>query len=436
MNSYDDVCDLSLSDASAAVKSGKTSPLDLTRACLNRINRRDHEFNCFIAVYEQEALMHAETLTSEIQQGHWRGPLHGIPIALKDLIDVAGQVTTAASALFADRVALSDAEIVKRLKEAGAVILGKTNLHEFAYGGSGMISHFGVVRNPVNPLYITGGSSSGSAAAVAAGLCFAAIGTDTAGSIRLPASYCGVVGLKPTYGLVSTEGVVPLAWSYDHAGPIARNVTDAAIVLQAVSDLRLTQVDASHVRFGLARNFFFEGCEPEIVASVTRIAEQLHAVEVEIPVDEDRTVSNSEAFAYHEQFLGECSEQYQPETLRRIRSGENISAASYIHKRRELEQLRRHAAELFRDVDVILTPTVPISPSLMSELEAHPEQLRPRELLMLRNTRAFNVLGTPAMSVPIGRTSSGLPIGVQLVSARGREDILITAGKMVEQLTT
>ncbi|MGZ4814571.1 MAG: amidase [Terriglobales bacterium] len=436
MLSQNDICALSLRAASAAVKTGELSPVDLTQACLERIARVDREYNSFIAVYERETLAQAEALAGELRQGGWRGPLHGIPIALKDLVDVAGQVTTAASALFADQVAHRDAEVVRRLKQTGAVILGKTNLHEFAYGGSGIISHFGVVRNPVNPRYITGGSSSGSAAAVAAGFCFAAIGTDTAGSIRLPAAYCGVVGLKPTYGAVSTEGVVPLAWSYDHVGPITRTVEDAEMVLRAISESEFPELDGSQLRFGIARNYFFEPCDPEITAAVIGIAEKVRAADVELPVDEDRTVSNAEAFAYHQELVTQYPDRYNKETLRRIRSGENISAAAYIRKRRELDDLRQHAHEIFRDVDVVITPTVPIPPTLISELEANPEQLRPRELMMLRNTRPFNVLGIPAMSVPCGRMSNGLPIGVQLASAPGRDDVLIAAGKMIEKLAT
>ncbi len=423
-----------LSGASKSVKDGDLTPVDLTEACLARIAQKDGELNSFVAVYEQQAMADAQALTDEFRRGNYRGPLHGIPIALKDLIDVAGLPTTAASSVFADRTAEGDAELVSRLKRAGAVILGKTNLHEFAYGGSGMISRFGVTHNPVNPLYITGGSSSGSAAAVAARLCFAAIGTDTAGSIRLPASYCGVVGLKPTYGLVHTDGVIPLSWSYDHAGPITRTVEDAALVLQAICDCDFQQLDPSALRFGVVRRFFFEGCEPEIAGAVDAIAQRIRAVEVEVPVDEDRTVSNAEAYAYHQDFVQATPEKYQPETLRRIRSGENIAASHYIRKRQELDTTRNSAADIFRQVDVILTPTVPISPALISELEANPGQLRPRELMMLRNTRPFNVLGIPAISVPCGRTTAGLPIGIQLAAAPGREDVLIVAGRLVESL--
>ena len=434
MVNHDEICALSLCEASARVKLGSLTPVDLTQACLSRIDSLDHGYNSFLSVYREQALSTAEELTRELEGRGWRGPLHGIPIALKDLIDVAGFPTTAASELFLKNVAKSDAEVTRRLKAAGAVILGKTNLHEFAYGGSGMVSYFGVVRNPTNPQYITGGSSSGSAAAVAAGFCFAAIGTDTAGSIRLPAAYCGVVGLKPTYGLVSTSGVVPLSWSYDHVGPITRTVEDASLVLQAIGDFK-PQEQKGDLRFGIARNYFFNECDREIARAVEEVATNLGWVEVAIPVAEDRTVSNAEAFAYHQQFLACHPERYQGETLRRIRSGENIATAAYIQKRCELDSIRRGAADLFREVDVIVAPTVPIPPSLIADLEANPDQLRPRELLMLRNTRAFNVLGCPAISVPCGKTSAGLPIGIQLAAAPGREDILINAARLVENLT-
>lgn len=433
MNSQQ-ICNLSLRQACEAITEGSLSPLDLSRACLDRIAQLDRHYNSFIEVYRDDALKQAEALGREAQDGHIRGPLHGIPVALKDLIDVAGKATTAASAVFLGKVVQCDAEIVSRLKRSGAVILGKTNLHEFAYGGSGMLSHFGVVRNPANPLHIAGGSSSGSAAAVAARLCFAAIGTDTAGSIRLPAAFCGVVGLKPTYGCVSAEGVVPLSWSFDHVGPIARSVEDAAIVFEAISGTELAQVDAGTLTFGVARKYFFDGCDAETATVISHIAEKLSAKEVEIPVDEDRTVPNAEAFAYHLGFIKERPEAYGKETLRRISSGENISATNYILKRRELEKLRRQAFDLFRSVDVVITPTVPIPPPLIAKLEANPDLLRPRELLMLRNTRPFNVLGIPAISIPCGTTTDGLPIGIQLATAPGREDVLVAAGKLVEKI--
>ncbi len=208
----------------------EVSPLELTRACLDRIEKLNPTLNAFITVTAESALAEARAAEIEISRGEWRGPLHGIPIALKDLIDTAGTRTTAASALYQDRMPTEDAEVVRWLRQAGAVILGKNNLHEFAYGGSSLVSFFGDVHNLWNAAHIAGGSSGGSAAAVAAGLCFAAIGTDTAGSIREPAALCGCVGIKPTYGRVSARGVIPLSWSLDHVGPLAATVGDAAHV--------------------------------------------------------------------------------------------------------------------------------------------------------------------------------------------------------------
>src|SRR5450755_3524674 len=219
-----EVTQLSLSEASELIRSRKISPVELTQACLSRIERLNDKLNAFITVTADAALSQARAAEGEIQQGNWKGPLHGIPIALKDLIDTAGVRTTAGSGVFKDRIPTQDAEVVRRLKAAGAVLLGKLNLHEFAYGGSSAISYFGPVHNPWDTAYSPGGSSGGSAAAVAARLCYAAIGTDTGGSVRQPASYCGIVGLKPTYGRVSTSGVTPLSWSLDHVGPMTRTV--------------------------------------------------------------------------------------------------------------------------------------------------------------------------------------------------------------------
>ena len=224
-----------ITDLAPRLRRKEVSPLELTRTCLDRIEKLNPSLNAFITVTAESALAEARAAEKEISRGEWRGPLHGIPVALKDLIDTAGTRTTAASALYQNRVPAEDAEVVRRLRKAGAVILGKNNLHEFAYGASSLVSFFGDVHNPWNTSHIAGGSSGGSAAAVAAGLCYAAIGTDTAGSIRLPASLCGCVGIKPTYGRVSTRGVIPLSWSLDHVGPLAATVADAALVLQAIA---------------------------------------------------------------------------------------------------------------------------------------------------------------------------------------------------------
>src|SRR3954466_717085 len=226
---------LDLSEASRAVQKKEVSPVELTQACLARIEKLNPGLNAFITVTATAALEDARKAEAEIERGEWKGPLHGIPLAVKDLIETAGVKTTAASAVLKGNVPTADAEVIRRLKSAGAILLGKLNLHEFAYGGSGIIGHFGPARNPWNAAHVTGGSSSGSAAAVAACLCYGAIGTDTAGSIRLPAACCGITGLKPTYGLVSARGVIPLSWSLDHVGPMARTAADAAIMLQAIA---------------------------------------------------------------------------------------------------------------------------------------------------------------------------------------------------------
>src|SRR5215472_3773671 len=253
-----------------ALRQRRISPVELTRECLGRIERLNSKLNAFITVTAEAALQQARQAEDEIAQGDWRGPLHGIPIGLKDLIDTARVHTTAASELYRHRVPTADAEVVRKLRQSGAVILGKQNLHEFAYGASSLISCFGEVRNPWNPGHITGGSSGGSAAAVAAGMGYAAIGTDTAGSIREPAALCGVVGIKPTYGRVSAQGVIPLSVSLDHVGPFARCVADCAVLLQAISDEAVGKnrdakdwsTSESHsiknLRVGVPRSLFYE----------------------------------------------------------------------------------------------------------------------------------------------------------------------------------
>src|SRR5579864_1264179 len=284
--------------AAAALRDGKLSPVELIRECLARIDQLNPTLNAFITVTADQALDQARTAEAEIQRGNWRGPLHGIPIALKDVFDTAGVRTTGASRLFENRVPTEDAAAVHRLKDAGAVLIGKTNLHEFAYGGSTMVSHFGVVRNPWATDRIAGGSSSGSAVAVATGMCYAALGSDTAGSIRQPSSLCGLVGMKPTYGRVSMRGMLPLAWSYDHAGPITRTVADAAVVLQATAgydrddvtsrDIPVSDYTAAlnlqtgPLRLGVARRYFFDGIDTEIDRAVADAIDLLSGITAEL----------------------------------------------------------------------------------------------------------------------------------------------------------
>jgi aspartyl-tRNA(Asn)/glutamyl-tRNA(Gln) amidotransferase subunit A len=449
-----DLTALSLAEVSDLVRSQSISPVELTRASLDNIEARDAEINAFITLTAHDALEQARRAEADILRGRWLGPLHGIPIAIKDLVDTAGIRTTAASALYADRVPQDDAEIVRRLKNAGAVLLGKTNLHEFAFGGSGVISNLGPVRNPCNPAYITGGSSSGSAAAVAARFCYAAIGTDTSGSIRLPAACCGVVGLKPTYGRVSARGVIPLSWSYDHVGPLARTVRDAAMLLQvlagydpedvtshqaAVPDYaHALQQDPHHLRVGIERQFFCAALAPEVSAAFNDALRRIEKVaaglwEIALAVDEDRTVSNAETWAYHSALVRATPEAYQPETLRRIRACADVETWQYIPARQKLDMMRRTAPGIFRHIDVLVTPTVPILPPSFADLGARPDQLRPTELLLLRNTRPFNVLGLPAITIPCGITPAGLPLGLQIVGRPWDEASVLSLASALEQ---
>jgi aspartyl-tRNA(Asn)/glutamyl-tRNA(Gln) amidotransferase subunit A len=438
------------------LRQGSLSPVELTEDCLARIEKLNPRLNAFITVTAELARAQARQAESEIRRGEWRGHLHGIPVALKDLIDTAGIRTTAASSLCKDRIPSEDAEIVRRLKEAGAILLGKQNLHEFAYGGSSMVGWFGEVRNAWNGGHIAGGSSGGSATAVAAGLGYGAIGTDTAGSVREPAALCGVVGLKPTYGRVSTRGVIPLSVSLDHVGPIARTVADAAIILQAIAGFDAQDKASVDVpvgdyvaalgenlrplRIGVPRKFFFEDLDVDVasamkhaLSSLADMGAELHELELTIPTD--RTLQSAESYAFHAQTVARSPECYQPETLRRIRTGENVSPERVLECRRELQHARRDIAAIFADVDLLVTPTTPIPAPAIAELKQNPDLLRPRELLLLRNTRPINVWGLPAISVACGFTPGSLPIGLQIVGPHWGEARVLQLAHVYEQAT-
>ena len=445
---------LSLSEASRLVQDKKISPVELTRGCLKRIERLN-QLNAFITVTAESALGQAREAEAEIQRGQWRGPLHGIPIALKDLFDTAGVRTTAASGLFKDRIPTQDGEIVRRLKGAGAVLLGKLNMHEFAYGGSSVISYFGPVRNPWSLEHMAGGSSSGSAVAMAAGLCYGAVGSDTGGSIRQPSAYCGTVGLKPTYGRVSTRGVIPLSWLYDHVGPMTRSVADAAAMLQVlagfdpedtnsadapVPDYAAALRQAGSLRVGVPRAYFYEGLHPDVEsamnAALTVIGKLASSVrDTEMPASNDTTILRAEAYAYHAENAKKSPELYQPETLKRIRAGEDVTTATYIQARRQVDQYRRAIRKVFETVDLLITPTAPVPPFTISELLADMDNLRTKEILSLRNTRPFNILGLPAISIPCGFTKTGLPIGMQISGAPWAEANVLRLAHAYEQQT-
>jgi aspartyl-tRNA(Asn)/glutamyl-tRNA(Gln) amidotransferase subunit A len=450
----DDLTRLTLREASDLVRAKKASPVDLTKACLTRIERANPTLNCFITITADSALQQARDAEAEIARGKWRGPLHGVPIALKDLFDTAGVKTTAGSGVFKDRIPTEDAEVVRRLKAAGAVLLGKTNMQEFAFGGTSLISYFGAVRNPWELGHIAGGSSGGSAAAVAAELCYGALGSDTAGSVRLPASHCGIAGLKPTYGLVSIRGVIPLSWSLDHVGPIARTVADTAILLQAIAgyDEQDTTSEKMHVpdysvhlgtkvssvRIGVPREFFFANLDPEIEASMREalsVLEKLTAGLKDVALHADKmeslrdTVRAAEAYAYHREYVAKTPELYQPLILKRIQAGANVTTPAYIQGRRDLAEVRRKAEKWIDGVDVLVTPTLSITTATVDD--PHADDILPT----VRNTSPFDVNGWPAISVPCGFTSKGLPMGLQIIGPKGGEAVVFQVAHAYEQAT-
>src|ERR1700758_5304679 len=338
---------LTLAEAAEQIRTHRLSPVELTRECLERIERLDPALNAFITVTADLALEQARFAEADIVAGHYRGPLHGIPIALKDLLDTAGVRTTAASNQYRERVPTHDAEVVRRLKDAGAVILGKLNMHEFAFGMTGAISAFGPTKNPRNPERIAGGSSSGSGAAVAAGMCVAVLGSDTSGSVRCPAALCGIVGHRPSAKLLSTRGVVPLSASFDTVGPMARTVRDAAIMIDVLSGTTqydsVLHEDVSQLRVGVARRKFFDDLDPEVSMCVEAALDAIGKLvaqvrEVELPLQGFRTIFDAEIYEYHEPMIQQSPERYDPRTLFRLQNCAGISATEYIRERRRLAE--------------------------------------------------------------------------------------------------
>jgi aspartyl-tRNA(Asn)/glutamyl-tRNA(Gln) amidotransferase subunit A len=443
-----------LKGASELVRTKAASAVELTRACLERIETYNPMLNAFITVTREQALAAARALDAELQRGNWRGPLHGVPIALKDNMDTAGIRTTAASQLFEDRVPSEDSAIAKKLQDAGAILVGKTNLHEFAYGGSSSVSYFGPVRNPWALDRVPGGSSGGSAAAIAADLCFGAFGTDTAGSVRIPASYCGVVGFKPTYGRVSNRGVVPLSWTLDHVGPLSRTVEDAALLLQAIAgfdERDPASVDVAvpdyglalgaptaNLRVGVPREPFFADLDPEIAEAVDGAIGVIRTLtasvkDVDIPAASGlREIMGLEAYAYHAQWLTASPEKYQAETRDRIKQlAEAATQRDYVEARRNCDLIRREIKNAFSTVDLLVTPTMAGPPSPIEPIAAS-AGLDPSRT---RNTWPFDVTGLPAISVPCGFTAAGLPIGLQIAGAPFAEATVLALAHAYERAT-
>jgi aspartyl-tRNA(Asn)/glutamyl-tRNA(Gln) amidotransferase subunit A len=447
-----------LKKASEMLRRKAVSPVDLTQACLKRIERYNRPVNAFITISGESALAAARDREAEMQRGKWRGPLHGIPIALKDNIDTAGLRTTGASELFKDRVPTEDAEVVRRLKNAGAVILGKLNMHEFAYGATSAVTYFGAVHNPWALDHISGGSSGGSAAAIAADLCYGTLGTDTGGSIRIPSSDCGTVGLMASYGRVSNRGVIPMAWTLDHVGPICKTVGDAAFMLGAIAGYdeldpttadvpvpdysRAFKMPVSKLRIGLPRALFYENLDPEFAQAADAAIDVLGKLtggvtDVQLPPAVAAPVIwGPETYAYHAKWLTESPEKYQTATRTQMIRSNDVKPDVYAEARRRVDLARREIRKVFTMVDVLATPTLKVPPgTIAGALNPPAPNPAPNPGAGGGNPWAFDVYGIPAITVPCGFTKSGLPIGLQISAAPFAETTMLAVAHAYEQAT-
>jgi aspartyl-tRNA(Asn)/glutamyl-tRNA(Gln) amidotransferase subunit A len=439
------------------IRARQISPVEITERLLKKIEAQNPALNAFITVAADEALAAAKKAEQELYRNTYRGPLHGIPIGIKDMIETKGLRTTMGSGIFKDYIPEKDAAVVQKLKEAGAVILGKLHTHEFAYGPMGDRSYFGPARNPHDRRKIAGGSSSGAGAAVAAGLCYGAVGTDTGGSVRIPASCCGVVGLKPTYGRVAVDGVFPLSYSLDHVGPLTRTVLDNAALFQAMIhgvDLNETwakvekviaDFDLSKTVIAIPDDYFLDDVDDEVQQAFEDAIQSLEAAGAQIRSislpDLERIrwaqpiVQKSEAYAIHEKWIEARSKDYDPEVYERLLEGKQPKGYEYVRAIRMREEITQQVEACFKTADVLMTPTLPILPTNIDqrELILNGKTIKVRSAL-LKNTSPWNYTGHPALSVPCGRSKTGLPIGLQIIGPLHQEIRLYAFARQIERV--
>lgn len=445
---------LTVATIAPLIRKKKISPVELTEFFLERIGRLQPALNAFITVTEGQARKQARQAEKEILKGDYRGLWHGIPITLKDLFYTAGIRTTGGSKILRNFVPQENAAVVDRLFRAGAVLLGKTNLHEFAYGVTSVNPHYGAVHNPWDLKRVAGGSSGGSAAAVSAGLGLASLGTDTGGSIRIPSAACGVVGLKPTRGLVSLQGVIPLASTLDHVGPICRSVKDTALMLNVISDLgaprssytRLLGEGLRGVRVGVPRQYFFDRVQKEVKMFVLSACANLAEMgaklrEVDLPGIKEAghlvgVITVGEALAYHSDWLRKRAKDYGPDVRARMEGNENQRTVEYLQAQEKRRKLTESFERVFEKVDVLAAPTLPVLAPLIDQKEidwgGRKEDVR---AALLRFTRPGNLTGLPAISLPCGSSREDLPIGLQLFGHRYDEATLLRVAYAFEQAT-
>jgi aspartyl-tRNA(Asn)/glutamyl-tRNA(Gln) amidotransferase subunit A len=455
----DSLTRLSLAQARDEIRAGRLSPLELTSAYLARIEALNPAVNAYLHVAVESALQDARKATEAVAQGKALGPLHGIPVGVKDVYDVRGMPTTAGSILLKNKIAAEDAFTVERLRRAGAIFLGKLNMHEWALGVTTINPHFGACHNPWKLEYIAGGSSGGSGAALAAGMCLGSVGTDTGGSIRIPASLCGVVGLKPTYGRLSLNGVVPLSWSQDHAGPMARTVEDVALLLQVVSgydagdpssvDRQVedfaSAITSIHIplrfKVGFPDELFLGGNDPETRAAVEKAVSIIPELgcevrEVsfegyEIAMEASAGILLAEAAAYHSGHIRNQPDKIGADVLERLRQGLEVTGTEYAFARRTQVQWQRKMSKLFEGVDLMVLPATPQPATPITESDAVP--LARGQLT--RFMRLFNLTGIPSLVFPCGFTRSGLPIGLQIAGPAWSEAKLLQLAHAYEEAT-
>ena len=452
---------LTIADLEPLIRDRKLSPVELVRACLDRIHALDDRFHAFITVMEESALAQAKAAEQAVASGEYKGPLHGIPIGLKDLYYTQDVATTAGSRILADFVPQEDATSVAKFKAAGGIILGKLNLHQFAYGPTGVNPLYDALPNPWGTERIPGGSSSGSGVALMAGMVPAATGSDTGGSIRIPASICGVVGIKPTYGRVSLYGIIPLSGSLDHPGPMARSVEDCAILLEAMAGYDPKDASSSDLpvpsyreglktpirglRAGLPKEFFTT-LQPGVRAAVEKAVTALQDLgismrEVDTPTQDDAwTISTGilgpEATAYHRKWIEERPEDYDPQVLNRLRSSMSVSEEDYAKAQQEKVRFTQQYREVMQGLDVLVAPTEPITATKIGEdtvVINGEEKPTLNQLVLL--TRAFNITGMPAISVPCGFDEQGLPVGLQIAGKPFDEATVLRVAYAYEQAT-
>lgn len=450
-----ELCLLSLEDVAAEIREKRISPVDVTQALLGRIERFDAQLNSYMIVMREDALAAARRAEQEIARGEYRGALHGVPVGVKDLFATRGVRTTAGTKVLADWVPDYDATAVTKLRGAGAIIVGKLGMHEAAYGTTSDNMHYGAIRNPWDLAHVPGGSSGGSGAATAAGLAYATLGSDTGGSIRMPAAACGVVGFMPTYGRASLYGAIPLSWTLDHAGPLTRTVRDAAIVMQAISghdplDPGTAEVPvpemldgiergAAGLRVGVPKQFFWDDLDPEVESAVRKAIAVLGAAgasvsECDFPhVQAYRAamapIMLAEASAYHESYFPSRRNEYSEQVAGLLDAGLHITGVQYVQAKRVLQEARAGGADAMLDgVDVWAIPTMPIPPPAI-------EETRERDYRRMASlTSIADLTGQPAISVPCGLTSTGLPVGISFVARRWDEASALRAARAYEIL--